>query len=313
MATLSRIDVHHHVTPPSLVEEKMRAGAGGGPTYAWTIDKTLEDMEKGDVRASIISLPHPIGVWPDQKDTRGLTREWNDYVATLVRDHPGKFGQFAMLPILDIDGSLREMEYALDTLKADGINLMTNIGDKWIGDPYYNPIFEELNRRKVVVYTHPAAPNCTAGKGGVPGIREAVIEFGTDTTRAIARLLFSGAAAKYPDIKWIWSHAGGTAPFLTERLVRFASHEKGMAEKVPEGVLTYLQRFYYDTAQAAHPWALASLMRLVAITQVVYGTDFPWRTAVETTQGLKDYGFSAAELAAIDSGNIERLLPKWKR
>jgi 6-methylsalicylate decarboxylase len=311
MAAPHRIDVHHHVTPPSLRTEKMRAGAGGGPTYAWTLEKTLEDMEKGDVRGVVISLPHPVDIWPDPKDTRGLTREWNDYVAKLVDDHAGRFGQFAMLPILDIEGSLREIEYSYDVLKADGINLMTNIGDKWLGDAYYDPIFAELDRRKAVVYTHPAAPHCTAGV--LPEVRDAVIEFGTDTTRAIARLLFSGAAHRYPNIKWIWSHAGGTAPFLTERLVRFAQHEKGMKERVPEGVLAYLKRFYYDTAQAAHPWALASLMRLVAITQVVFGTDFPWRTAAETAQQLKDFGFSADELRAIDSGNAEKLLPRWGR
>jgi predicted TIM-barrel fold metal-dependent hydrolase len=311
MAAPHRIDVHHHVTPPSLRTEKMRAGAGGGPTYAWTIEKTLEDMEKGDVRGVVISMPYPVDIWPNPKDTLGITREWNDYVAGLVRDHPGRFGQFTMLPILDIDGSLREIEYSYDVLKADGINLMTNIGDKWLGDPYYDPIFEELNRRKAVVYTHPDAPNCTSGV--LPGIRDAVIEFGTDTTRAITRMLFSGAAHRYPDIKWIWSHAGGTAPFLTERLVRYAQTEKGMKERVPEGVLTYLKRFYYDTAQAAHPYALASLMRLVAVSQVLFGTDFPWRTAAETAQQLKEYGFSVDELRAIDSGNIEKLLPRWAR
>lgn len=311
MAAPHRIDVHHHVTPPSLLGEKIRAGAGGGPTYAWTIDKTLADMEAGGVRTTIISLPHPVAVWPDPKNTRGLTREWNEYVAGLARDYPGRFGQFAVLPILDIEGSLIEIEYALDVLKADGINLMTNIGDKWLGDPYYDPIFAELNRRKAVVYTHPDAPDCT--RGVLPGLRDSVIEFGTDTTRAIARLLFSGAAARYPEISWIFSHAGGTAPFLTERLIRFAATEKGMAAQVPAGVLHYLQRFYYDTAQAAHPWALASLMRLVAVSQVVFGTDFPWRTAAETAQGLKDFGFSAADLRAIDCGNAERLLPRWAR
>jgi predicted TIM-barrel fold metal-dependent hydrolase len=306
-----RIDVHHHVTPPSLVGEKIRAGAGGGPTYAWNINQTLDDMERGGVRAAIISLPHPVGVWPDQKNTRGLTREWNEYVAQLGRDYPGRFGQFAMLPILDIEGSLREIDYALDVLKADGINLMTNIGDKWLGDPYYIPIFDELNRRKAVVYTHPDAPDCT--KGVVPEIRDSVIEFGTDTTRAIARLLFSGAAARYKDIVWIFSHAGGTAPFLTERLVRYAQTEKGMAARVPDGVINYLKRFHYDTAQAAHPWALASLMRLVAASQVLFGTDFPWRTAEETARGLDEFGFSDRDLLAIDCGNAERLLPRWSR
>ncbi len=310
MAVPHRIDVHHHVTPPSLVGEKIRAGAGGGPTYGWSIEKTLDDMEKGGVRAAIISLPHPVGVWPDPTNTRGLTREWNDYVARLGRDYPGRFGQFAMLPILDIEGSLREIEYAYDVLEADGINLMTNSGDKWLGDPYYDPIFAELDRRHAVVYTHPDAPNCT--KGVLPEIRDSVIEFGTDTTRAIARLLFSGAAARFRNIRWIFSHAGGTAPFLAERLVRYAATEKGMAERVPDGVIAYLQRFHYDTAQAAHPWALASLMRLINVTQLLFGTDFPWRTAMETAGGLRDFGFSDKELQAIESGNAARLLPRWR-
>ena len=145
----------------------------------------------------------------------------------------------------------------------------------------------------------------------LPEVRDAVIEFGTDTTRAIARLLFSGAAAKFKDIRWIFSHAGGTAPFLAERLIRFAETEKGMAARVPDGVINYLKRFYYDTAQAAHPWALASLMRLVAVSQVLFGTDFPWRTAEETARGLKEFGFSESDLQAIDCGNAMRLLPRW--
>ena len=311
MAAPHRIDVHHHVTPPSLRTEKMRAGAGGGPTYAWTIEKTLEDMEKGDVRGVVISMPYPVDIWPNPKDTLGITREWNDYVAGLVRDHPGRFGQFTMLPILDIEGSLREIEYSYDVLKADGINLMTNIGDKWLGDPYYDPIFEELNRRKAVVYTHPDAPNRTSGV--LPGIRDAVIEFGTDTTRAITRLLFSGAAHRYPNIKWIWSHGGGTVPFLTMRLVNWANARKDLKDRLPDGALAALKKFYYDTAQAAHPYAMASLMRLVAVSQVLFGTDFPWRTAVETAQQLKDFGFSAEDMRAIDSGNIEKLLPRWAK
>ena len=147
----------------------------------------------------------------------------------------------------------------------------------------------------------------------MPDVFEPLIELGTDTTPTIASLLFSGSAEQFPDIKWIFSHAGGTAPFLAERLIRFADTEKGMAAQVPDGVLNYLRRFYYDTAQAAHPWALASLMRLVAISQVVFGTDFPWRTAAETAQGLKAFGFSDDELRAIDSGNAERLLPRWTR
>ena len=143
------------------------------------------------------------------------------------------FGFFASVPIFDIEGSLREAEYALDTLKADGIVLMTNIGDKLLGDPYYFPLFEELNRRKAVIYTHPFAPNCTANMM-MPSINDSVIEFASDTSRAIGRILFSGAAQRFKDIKFIFSHAGGTMPFILERYTRHPLTDKAIAALVPK-------------------------------------------------------------------------------
>jgi predicted TIM-barrel fold metal-dependent hydrolase len=233
-------------------------------------------------------------------------------MAKLARDHKGRFGVFATLPILDIDGSLTEIEYALDTLGAEGVNLMTNIGNRWLGDPHYWPVFEELNRRKALVYTHPVQPNCCAGI--YQEFNDAVIEYGTDTTRAIAKLLFSGAAAKYPDIRFIFSHAGGTMPFIAERFLR--AHMLGKPEiksRLPNGVMPELKKLYYDTAQSAHVWAMASLTRLVPTSQIVFGTDYPYRTAAETAQGLKECGcFGEADLHAIDCANAWRLMPKWK-
>ena len=157
---------------------------------------------------------------------------------------------------LDIDGSLAEVAYAMDTLKADGVCLMTNIGDRWIGDRHYWPFFEELNRRRVTVYTHPVAPCCTAGI--YEEIKDSVIEFSTDTTRTIASMLFSGTAMRFPEVKMIFSHAGGTMPFILERFTRVADlpHHK---EKFPRGALYELKKFYYEIAQASHPYAMASL------------------------------------------------------
>jgi 6-methylsalicylate decarboxylase len=311
MAAPHRIDVHHHVTPPSFIAASRASAFANAPRQLWTIEQSLEDMDRGGVATAIISLPHPVRIWPgDRDEARRLARDWNEVSTTLARQHPGRFGLFATLPILDLDGSLREIEYALDTLHADGINLMTNIGDKWLGDPYFAPLFEELNRRKAVVYTHPIAPDCC--RGLIPGINDAVVEFATDTTRAIVRLLFSGAAERYPDIAFIFSHAGGTVPFLAERLTRIPETEPGAAAAVPKGVSHYLQRFHYDIAQAAHPGALAALTRLVAVSQILFGTDFPFRTAADHVTMLEAYGFSAADLRAIDCANAQRLLPRWR-
>ena len=301
-----RIDVHHHVAPPSFLAAAGQITQGNQPRMSWTLEQSLEDMERGDVATAIISLPHPVTIWPGDKDkARGLARDWNEFVARLIQDHPGRFGLFASLPILDIEGSLREIECALDTLKADGINLMTNIGDKWLGDPYYEPVFAELHRRKAVVYTHPLAPSCL--HDCLPGVNDSVVEFASDTTRAIARLIFSGAAARYRDISFIFSHGGGTAPFLVERFERAPGRYAPTVEGKP---IDYLRAFHYDTAQAAHPWALMGLTRMVASAQILFGTDFPYRTAAETAKGIVDFGFSAADLHAIDCGNARRLLSR---
>ncbi|HEY3918025.1 MAG TPA: amidohydrolase family protein [Stellaceae bacterium] len=308
MAGPRRIDVHHHVTPPSYIEAASQITYGNAPRMSWSLAKSLEDMDQGGVATAIISLPHPVTIWPQPKDAqRALARDWNEFVAKLARDHPGRFGLFASLPILDIEGSLLEIEHAFGALQADGINLITNIGDKWLGDPYYDPIFDELNRRKAVIYTHPLAPNCL--HDCLPGVNDSVVEFGSDTTRAIARILFGGAATRFPDIKWIFSHAGGTMPFLVERFERAPGR---WAPAVEGGSLYHLKRFHYDTAQAAHSWALMGLTRLVASSQILFGTDFPYRTATETAQGIVDFGFSASDLALIDRGNAARLLPRWR-
>ena len=313
MPLAHRIDVHHHPSPPSYIAAREGGDAANPPRRAWTVQKSLDAMDKGGVATAILSLPHSVSIWPDRgAQGRALAREWNEFMAKLALDHPDRFGIYATVPILDVEGSLREIEYALDTLKADGINFMTNIGDRWLGDPHYWPVFEELNRRKALVYTHPVAPDCCAGI--YQEFNEAVIEYGTDTTRAIAKLLFSGAAARFPDIRFIFSHAGGTMPFITERFIRaHASAKPEIRSRMPNGVLPELKKLYYDTAQSAHVWAMASLTRLVPISQIVFGTDYPYRTAEETAGMLKECGcFSDSDLRAIDCENAWRLMPRWK-
>jgi predicted TIM-barrel fold metal-dependent hydrolase len=160
-----------------------------------------------------------------------------------------------------------------------------------------------------VVYTHPEAPVCC--RGLIPGINEAVIEYGTDTARAIARLLFSGTASRYPDITWIFSHGGGELPMLYERFVR-AGRLPQNAPHVPNGVMHELLRFYYDIAQIAHPPGLAALTKLVPVSQILWGTDFPFRLGLEYNKGLDEFGFSAADRRAIERDNALKLLPRWR-
>jgi predicted TIM-barrel fold metal-dependent hydrolase len=225
------------------------------------------------------------------------------------QDHPGRFGVFAPLSMMNVDVTLKEIENAFDQIKADGINLQSNYGDKWLGDAMYKPILEELNRRKAVIYVHPLVAAC-CGRLSV-GTFPAVIEVPHDTTRTVTSLLLSGSFARYRDIKWIFSHAGGTIPLMAGRIDAFYGKRPNLKEFAPEGIFGELARLHYDTANATSAPTLAALLKLVPASQVTYGTDYPYFPH-DQYKDLQKAGLSAADLAAIGHGNAERLLPRLK-
>ncbi|MEQ1884873.1 MAG: amidohydrolase family protein [Bryobacteraceae bacterium] len=342
-----RIDVHHHFTPPAYLEftrmYNSTPGAGGGRGGAaagragnapaqpgrgtsafagWRLEEDMADMDKNGTATAILSLTTP-GLWfGPQAAVRKVVRDSNEYAAKLMSDHPGRFGSFASIYPPDTDNALKEIEYSLDKLKADGIALYTNYRDKWLGHEFFNPVWEELNRRKAVVYVHPIEAACCVNP--VADVTDTIIEYGADTTRTIASLIFSGSSTKYPDIKWIFSHGGGMMPYVIERFVNGTTVElvpgivtKGQGNippaKVPGGVLKELQKMHYDTAQASNPVAMRALRTVVPVTQILFGTDYWYRTAEETGRGLTtNKVFTDAELKMIDRGNVERILPKYK-
>jgi len=329
-----RIDVHHHFTPPAYLEflkahnqagGGVRGGRGGGLNAAvagWKLDEDLEDMDRSGTATAILSITTPGFLFGATNEVRKVSRECNDYAAKLRSDHAGRFGLFAAIPAADPPGALGEIEYALDTLKADGIGLYSSCGDFWLGDARIAPIHEELNRRKAVVYVHPIEANCC--RNIVKDVADTVVEYGADTTRTIASLIFSGSATRYPDITWIFSHTGGMMPFVIERFVSGTEAEivpgvvtKGQGNipprNVPKGVLYELRKMYYDTAQATNPVAMGALRKVVPVSQIVYGTDYWYRSAAETARGLvTNKVFNEAEMRAINRGNAERILPRYR-
>jgi predicted TIM-barrel fold metal-dependent hydrolase len=228
----------------------------------------------------------------------------------MVRDHPGRFGQFATLPMLDVDSTLKEIAYVFDELAVDGVGLQTNYGDKWPGDAAYRPIFEELNRRKAIVYFHPLAAAC-CGRLSV-GTFPAVIEVPHDTTRAVTSLLLSGTFARHRDIRWLFSHGGGTIPMLAGRINFFHGQAKNVAQFAPDGIEAELRRLHYDTANATHPASMAALLKLVEPSQVLYGSDYPYVAMNTQVASLRALGLGDASLQAIARGNAERLLPRQR-
>ena len=299
-----RIDVHSHVTPPILIET---VGAGPlGVVAKWTPEKALEAMDDSGVATAMLSVPPHF----DPSTVDRIARPSNEYTARLAIDHPGRFGVLAFLPMPHVDATLREIEYSFDTLKVHGVGMYTNYGDKWLGDPAFNPVFEELDRRRAVVFTHPITANCC--KNLLPGINDGIIEWQTDTSRAIAQMVFGGAAGRYPNVRMIWSHGGGTMPFLVERFTNTAKSSR-FAPMFPQGFTPVAAKFYYDTAQVANSAAMSALTKVVPVSQIVFGTDYPYGTMAAEVQGLKECGaLSATDLQKIDRENSLVLFPQME-
>ena len=322
-----RVDFHHHFQLAEIMAIDARAG-GPPPTVPWTLERDLEDMDRFGTETAILSGFVP--TLGDVEIRRKGARTLNEFAARTRSDHPARFGVFAALPLrgFDNDGCLREIEYAADTLKVDGFFHMTSYDDGWAGDDRWAPVYQELNRRKAIVHVHPQGPACCGGltiARKVPN-EGAMIEFGADTTRVIANLVFSGFTTRYPDITWVFAHSGGVMPFIIERFFQGGTSAEvipGIVTKGQDGnrtnvvpgneVLQQLRRFYYDTAQSSNPISMDALRKVVGVSQIVFGTDFWYRTAEETGRGLVTSGvFTPAELQAIDRGNAERLIPRLK-
>jgi 6-methylsalicylate decarboxylase len=303
-----RIDVHYHFSSPGFIAAITSRKTGQRPLMEWTPAKAIEAMDRGGVATSMASISEP-GVWfGDSNEARVLARETNEYGARLMADYPGRFGLFASLPMPDIDATLREIEYSLDTLKADGVCFMTSYQGKYLGDPAFAPVMDELNRRKAVVYTHPFRAECCINL--LPNNEGLGITLVNDTTYTIASVLFSGTAARCSDIRFIWSHGGGTMPYITGRFN--AGNRPDMAQKLPRGVMYEIQKFYYDAAQAVSPYTLAALTKLVPASHLLFGTDYPFATAETDAKGLTDFGLSAGDLRAIERDNSLELFPRLK-
>jgi predicted TIM-barrel fold metal-dependent hydrolase len=302
-----RIDIHHHFAPPAWIAEVKGRPLLNAANTTWTVEQSIQDLDAAGSAAAVISITNP-GLWfGDHAATNRVTRECNDYGAGLVQRYPTRFGLFAAMPLPDVDATLKEIAYAYDTLKADGIGLFTSYGDMWLGHPSFRPVMEELNRRHAVVHVHPTAANCC--RNLAYGAGPNAIEYGTDTTRAIIGVTFSGDSLRYPNIRFIWSHAGGSVPFFAGRI---EGQTGAVKDRLPAGFLAEARKFFYDTAGATNRGALVSLLELVSSSQVLFGTDFPpGGSNIAVARALASLKlFEAAALRAIERDNAVRLLPR---
>jgi aminocarboxymuconate-semialdehyde decarboxylase len=306
------VDVHHHILPPAyLAALGERIGVQGliGKTPDWNPSISLEAMDRNGISTAITSISSP-GIWfGNVTETRTLARKCNEYAATLKRDHPGRVGLLAVVPLPDIEASLAEITFALDTLGADGVGLLTNYNGRYPGDVHFAPVFDELNRRRTNVFFHPTA---SEGWNSLPEIPLPTLEFPFDTTRAIVNMLFEGTFLRCRDTNFIFSHAGGAVPFLAERVARLAVLPKFQSH-VPHGVRSELKRLFFDLALSANTLAFSTLIQVADTQRVLFGSDYPHAgeaTMTATVNGLTEIGSVHSDIRNLVAENGWRLISR---
>lgn len=332
MKNKTKIDVHHHIFPKNYVEALKNAGVKntlGLDFPEWEPETSLKLMDHHGIRMALLSITSP-GVYPSDIDVPGefsekLARMTNETIAATKMKYPDRFGGFATIPLLNPDRAVEELNFALDTLNLDGVCLLTNYRGKYLGDKLFEPFFKELDQKKTVVYIHPT--NLGDGLSPDLDIPSALIEAPFDTTRAVTNLMYSGTLDRYPNIRYILSHGGGTIPYLAWRIAlsEYAQKDKKppvlrslydfLLKGEPVKGLQHLKNMYFDTALVAGESALKSLQLFAGSKHIVFGTDFCIaKIAPVVIKNLtKDGGFNEDELADIAFGNCLNLFPSLKK
>jgi aminocarboxymuconate-semialdehyde decarboxylase len=311
------VDLHQHVIPDFYWEASNEDGnaAGGITPPRWSLEAAIAYLDEARIDVAVPSISTPGVHFGDDTAARTLARRVNEYLADLKRRRPDRFGGFAALPLPDVDGSLEQIELALDVLELDGVSMMTNADSSYLGDSRFDPIFAELQRRAAVVFVHPtASPDPIAHTLGLP---DALLDYPVDTSRAIAKLHYSNTFARTPDIKYVFAHAGGTIPFVASRFaivdemnVIPGAQERGtFADALP--------RLHWDTASAFSDPVLHMLRSVTGLGNVVFGTDYPYPRDAMSIAGLRQlqdtHELDDDERQGVLGGSAARLIPRLAR
>jgi 6-methylsalicylate decarboxylase len=298
-----RIDLHHHYFPPAFLDAQRNAlvrqnrpPSLGAALEGWSKAKTIDAMDRHGIATGILSIATPGPWFGNIEESKRLARACNDYAADMMRDYPGRFGLFAALPLPDPDAALREIDYAFDTLHADGVAIMTSYatvaGTTWPGDAALAPVFAELNRRKAIAFFHLGRVGSSQLCCGnvVPGVPDVMVETPHDMTRTVMSLLFSGTLSRNPDVRFVFTNAAGTVPMLAGRIAATSRRLGAEFEKlVPKGADYELKKLFYEVSNATSPTSLAAVAALVPPSQIVFGTDYPFVPIEATIAGIDDY------------------------
>jgi predicted TIM-barrel fold metal-dependent hydrolase len=310
------IDTHHHLLPDFFFEatNEKENPVGGLKPQRWTPESSLAFMDEAGIDVAILSISTPGIQLSDRHAGRDLARKCNEFAATLITKHPLRFGAFAGVSMSNIDDAIDEVKYALDVLKLDGVVLFTNSNGIYLGDSSMSPLFDELQRRKTVVYIHPnASPDPVAH---TLGLTDNLIDFPGDTTRAVAQLHYGGIFSATPNVKYIFSHAGGTAPYLAGRFA-IVDEMNIMGDNSKRGTASEMfRKLYWDTALAWSDPVLHTLSEIAGSDKILFGTDFPYlRKDIAVRCSTKIVGskeLSGKGKNQVLGGNALELFPRLK-
>src|SRR5712671_4115688 len=308
------VDVHHHILPDFFWAETNDGAhpVGGIAPPPWTEAGALAFMDDARIGVAITSISTPGVHTGDDARARRLARRCNEFSASLIQRRPDRFGAFAALPLPDVDGALEELAYADDVLKLDGVVLFSNSNGVYLGDKRFEPLFEELERRRTVVFVHPTA----SGDTDVHhlGLPDTLIDFTADTTRAVAQMLYSNRFARTLNVKYIFSHAGGTIPYLAGRFGIVDEMRVIPGADARQTAAETFRGLYWDTALAFGDPVLRMLRSVVGLEQVMCGSDYPYfrrDLAVGCIAALRrTEELAACEREAVLGGNALRLFPR---
>jgi 6-methylsalicylate decarboxylase len=287
---------------------------GGLKPQPWSPESSLAFMDEADIDIAVASISTPGIEMQDKAAARDLARKCNDFAAALVAKFPRRFGALGSVPMPDIDSAIAEVTYALDVLKLDGVVLFTNAQGIYLGDKRMKPLFRELQQRKATVFVHPnASPDPVAH---ALGLTDNLIDFPGDTTRAIAQLHYGGTFAETPDLKYVFAHAGGTAPYLAGRF-GIVDEMKVMGDSIATGTTAQtFRRLYWDTALAWSDPVLNTLRHIAGMDRVAFGTDYPYirkDLAIKGKQYINaNSDLSVEEKKQVFGGNALELFPRLK-
>ncbi len=304
-----RIDVHTHMIPPFWADAlAAKIGKPMWGTPDWSLDSAVSVMDHLETQWAMISLAAPSVAGWEGDERIDMARRVNDFGVGLLKQKPDRLGYLATVPLPDVQGALAEIGRAFDELGTDGVLLLSNYNGTYLGDDSFTPIWDELERRKAVVFIHPSNPQLEP----LPGLPQPILDFPMDTTRTALHMVTSGVLQRCPSVKVILSHAGGFLPYAATRFAVLL-HAYALKDKSEDELAAQFRKFYFDTALSA-PDGMPSLMAFADPQRILFGADNPYISLDvqrRFTGELDKYdGFAPTQLEAINYLNAEALFPR---